>query len=232
MSRFHVVQGSGRNAFLSPRRIRVSCNNQARTVSYNCTPGILCGYIHVKLFEKGRAVPFHTILMLFCYVHLPSQSHGLFHGSLPSLSDTPSTSEDLPCFSLILPIGSRSYRSERIRIETFWEKASMGREGGRVGSTFDFRFATRRNFFLWHRFTSAMARKGSEECVEDRDLIDRSPDWLKMESFWEEEYDVDAYLSDLRTIVSHASVGRMEHTCDGSEAKGKENETKDRRLRF
>lgn len=77
-----------------------------------------------------------------------------------------------------------------------------------------------------------MARKGSEECVEDRDLIDRSPDWLKMESFWEEEYDVDAYLSDLRTIVSHASVGRMEHTCDGSEAKGKENETKDRRLRF
>lgn len=107
MSRFHVVQGSGRNAFLSPRRIRVSCNNQARTVSYNCTPGILCGYIHVKLFEKGRSVPFHTILMLFCYVHLPSQSHGLFHGSLPSLSDTPPPH---PKISLVSPSSFRSVR--------------------------------------------------------------------------------------------------------------------------
>lgn len=78
----------------------------------------------------------------------------------------------------------------------------------------------------------AMARKESAEGLEDRDLIERSPDWLRMESFWEEGYDVDAYLSDLRTIVSHAAVGRGELDCEESQAKSREIDSTDRRIVF
>ena len=40
--------------------------------------------------------------------------------------------------------------------------------------------------------------------VVERQMLEQSPAWLKADVFWDEEYDVDAYIRDLKAIVRDA----------------------------
>ena len=50
----------------------------------------------------------------------------------------------------------------------------------------------------------AMEATSSSLDVVERRMLEQSPAWLKADVFWDEEYDVDAYIRDLKAIVRDA----------------------------